>query len=128
MEMLMRALESVLPEDVKNRALTLRNDSASPHPELVLPFAEALRAIEIASEHQIAVLGLDAFEARTDGLLTVGLADASRYIRFTGDWKAYVAKMNAEAERWIREHPLGENHGYILTDASQDEFATPSRG
>ena len=125
--MLMRALESVLPEDVKNRALTLRNDSASPHPELVLPFAEALRAIEIASEHQIAVLGLDAFEARTDGLLTVGLADASRYIRFTGDWKAYVAKMNAEAERWIREHPLGENHGYILTSASQDEFARPSR-
>jgi hypothetical protein len=123
MDILMGALESILPEDLTKHALTLQSDSWSPHPELVLPFVDALRAIEIASEHQIAVLGLDAFEVRTDGLLTVGLADASRYIRFTGDWKAYVAKMNAEAKRWIREHPLGENHGYILTSASRDEFA-----
>jgi len=65
----MGALESILPEDVKNRAITLRNDSGPPDPELVLPFAEAVRAIEIASEHQIAVLGLEAFEVRKDGLL-----------------------------------------------------------
>jgi hypothetical protein len=119
----MGALENVLPEDVKNRVFRLLADSTSPHPELVLPFADALRAIEIASEHQIAVLGLEAFEVRKNGVLTVGLADASRYIGFTSDWKAYVGKMNPEAERWIREHPLGENHGYILTSASQDEFA-----
>jgi len=121
------ALESILPEEVKNRAITLRNDSEPPHHELVLPFAEAVRAIEIASEHQIAVLGLDAFEVRKDGLLTVGLADASAYVRFSGDWEVYVAKMNLEAERWIREHRLGENHGYILTSASQDEFARLNR-
>jgi hypothetical protein len=119
----MGALENALPEDIRNRAVTLQNDSAVPHPELALPFADALLAIEIASEHQIAVLGLEAFEVRRDGLLTVGLADASAYIRFAGDWKAYVAKMNSEAEGWIRNHPFGENHAYILTSASQDEFA-----
>jgi len=123
----MGALENILPEDLKNHALTVGNNSASTQSELVLPFAEALRAIEIASEHQIAVLGLDAFEVRKDGLLTVGLADASAYIRFTGDWTAYVAKMNAEAERWIKKHCLGENHGYILTSASRDEFARLNR-
>ena len=80
--------------------------------------------MSIASEHGIAILGLEAFEVQKDGLLSVDLADASAYIRFTGDWKTYVAAMNAEAERWIREHRLGENHGYILTSASQDEFAT----
>jgi len=123
----MGALENILPEDLKNHALTVGNNSASTQSELVLPFAEALRAIEIASEHQIAVLGLDAFEVRKDGLLTVGLADASAYIRFTGDWTAYVGKMNAEAERWIKDHCLGENHGYIVTSASRDEFARLNR-
>jgi hypothetical protein len=113
----MSALENNLPEDLKSRALALSND------ELVLPYCEALRAIEIASEHRIAVLGLEAFEVREDGLYTVGLANASAYIRFAGNWQAYVAKMSAEAERWLKEHPLGEGHGYILTSASQDEFA-----
>jgi hypothetical protein len=41
----------------------------------------------IATKHQIAVLGLDAFEVRNDGLQTVYLADASSYILFTGDWR-----------------------------------------
>jgi hypothetical protein len=52
------------------------------------------------------------------------LADASGYIPFIGDWKAYVATMNAEAERWIKGHRLGENHGYILSSASEKEFAS----
>ena len=59
--------------------------------------------------HQIAVLGLDAVEVRNDGLQTVYLADTSSYILFTGDWRAYVAALNAEAERWLKEHRLGEN-------------------
>jgi hypothetical protein len=52
------------------------------------------------------------------------MADASSYTLFTGDWKAYVATMNAEADRWLKEHRLGENHGYILTSASEREFAS----
>jgi hypothetical protein len=123
----MGALENVLPEDLRSRALILPSDSETPESELVLPFSDALRAIEIASEHRIAVLGLEAFEVRKDGLLTVGLADASAYIRFAGNWQAYVAIMNPEAERWLEEHPLGEGHGYILTSASQDEFAKLQR-
>jgi hypothetical protein len=27
------------------------------------------------------------------------------------------------ASRWLKEHPLGENHGYILSSASETEFA-----
>jgi hypothetical protein len=110
------ALEQVLPEEVKNRALASGK-------ELVLPFGEALAAITIATNHQIAVLGLDAFEVRKDGLQTVYLADASRYISFSGDWRAYVMNINAEATRWLAEHRLGENHGYILTSTSEREFS-----
>jgi len=32
--------------------------------------------------------------------------------------------MNAEADRWLKERRLGENHGYILTSASEREFAS----
>jgi hypothetical protein len=55
------------------------------------------------------------------------VADASSYTVFTGDWKAYVAMLNAEAERWLKEHRLGENHGYILTSASESEFVVLKR-
>jgi hypothetical protein len=93
-------LESILPDDLKNSALA----SGS---ELVLPYAEALAAIVLATNHQIAVLGLDAFEVQKDGLRTIYLGDASRYIPFTGDWRAYVADLNADAERWLRESSRG---------------------
>jgi hypothetical protein len=109
-------LECILPDELKNGALASGN-------ELVLPYAEALASIVIATNHQIAVLGLDAFEVQKDGLRTIYLGDASRYIPFTGDWRAYVANLNAEAERWLKEHRLGENHGYILTSASERELA-----
>jgi hypothetical protein len=120
----MGSLERILPKDLTGNPLKLGNEGfGSSRTELVLPHAEALRAIAIATERDIAILGLEAFEVQQEGLLTVDLADASAYIHFAGDWERYVAAMNAEAELWIRGHRLGENHGYILTSASRDEFA-----
>lgn len=116
----MQALHQNLPDDVRAAAITSGE-------ELVLPYAEALRAVEIATEHQIAILGLEAFEVQSGGLLTVDMADASGYIPFAGDWQAYFTALNREAERWILDHPLGENHGYILTSASKTEFASLAR-
>lgn len=110
-------LENLLPGNLKAKAVRSGR-------ELVLPYAEALGAINIATESQIAVLGPEAFEAKEDGLLTVDLADASAYIPFRGDWNAFVVAMNSEAERWISLHRLGENHGYLLTTASEGEFAS----
>lgn len=112
----MGELECIFPDELKNCAIASGN-------ELVLPYAEALAAVLIATKHQIAVLGLEAFEVQKDGLRTVYLADASSYIRFAGDWGAYVTDLNLEAERWLKEHRLGENHGYILTSASERELA-----
>jgi hypothetical protein len=113
----MGALEDVLPEELKRNVLFRSGD------ELVLLYAQALQAVAIATENNIAILGVDAFEVRKDGLWTVNMDDASGRIDFTGDWTAYVAKMNSEADRWIRENPLGENFGYIITSASESEFA-----
>jgi hypothetical protein len=68
----MGELERILPSELTDAALASGN-------ELVLPYVEALHAIVVATTHQIAVLGLEAFEVRKDGLLTVNMADASSY-------------------------------------------------
>jgi|SRR5208337_3370267 len=117
----MRELDGILPDEMKNRG-------AWSGDELVLPYAEALAAIGFATEHRIAVLGLESFEVRKDGFQPVDYTGYDRYIPFAGDWEAYVGSMNAEAEGWIKEHRLGENHGYILSSTSETEFARlPSR-
>jgi hypothetical protein len=85
-------LEEVLPDELKKGAIASGN-------ELLLPFAEASAAILLATEHQVAVLGVDAFEVRPDGLATVALFDPSCNIALTGDWKAYVTLVNAESSR-----------------------------
>jgi hypothetical protein len=108
-------LDKVLPDEIMKSTLWPGN-------ELVLPYAEASRAVGIATEYQIAVLGFEAFDVRKDGLYTVGLSDASSYIHFTGDWLAYVVALNMEAKHWIKEYRYGSNHGYILTSASRSEF------
>ena len=113
-------LDRILPDEIKKRGTSWGN-------ELVLPYDEALQAIAVATQHQIAILGFEAFEITSEGLLTVDMADASSYVPFTGDWKAYLNKMNQEGERWIRQHRFGEDHGYILTSASEKEFASLRR-
>jgi hypothetical protein len=112
----MQELDELLPDDIKNRGIWWGN-------ELLLPFSEALKAVETASLHGIAILGIEAFEVQKESLLTVDMADASAHTPFRGDWLAYVQDMNKQAEVWIRGHRFGENHGYILSSASEKEFA-----
>jgi len=105
-----------LPEDVKKRAVAIGN-------ELILSYEDALTAIATATERQIAVLGFDSGEVVEEGFRVVDYTGYDRDIDFTGDWNAYVAAINTEAERWIRAHRLGKNHGYILTATSLEEFS-----
>jgi hypothetical protein len=66
----MADLEETLPNELIKSTLWPGN-------ELVLPYPEALRAVGIAPERQIAVLGFEALEVRMDGLLTEHLSDPS---------------------------------------------------
>ena len=108
-------LEKILPDEIRDSTLWAGN-------ELVLPYAEAASAVGIATKHQIAIFGFEAFEVQKDGLRTVDLNDASANISFSGDWRAYVVALNTEADHWLNEHRYGANHGYILTSASRSEF------
>ena len=103
-----------LPESMTKRATAIGN-------EFAFPFDDALIAIGIATEHDIAVLGLEAGELLGSGFRVV---DYNGYaIEFSGDWKAYAVANNTEAQHWIREHRYGKDHGYILTSTSEKEFA-----
>jgi hypothetical protein len=107
-------LDRLLPEEMKRRALMIGN-------ELILSYEDALAAVGIATEHQIAVLGFEAGEVQRDGFQVV---DYNGYeFKFSGDWSAFVRMNNTEAERWITEHRFGKNHGYIVTSTSEREFA-----
>jgi len=67
-------------------------------------------------------LGFDSGEVLEDGFQVLGYTGYDADVPFKGDWKTYVEAMNIEAERWLKEHRLGRNHGYILTSTSQEEF------
>jgi hypothetical protein len=108
-------LEKILPDEIRRSTLWAGN-------ELVLPYAEASSAVGIATKHQIAIFGFEAFEVQKDGPRTVDLNDPAAHIAFAGDWLAYVVALNTEADHWINEHRYGANHGYILTSASRSEF------
>jgi len=111
----MGQLEQILSAEVRQRAIL----SGS---ELVLPHSDALRAIRVAGESQIAVLGVEVFGIRRDGILTVGCSGYDSAFPKGGNWTSYYKAMNAEAEKWINSNRFEENHGYILTSTSESEF------
>ena len=113
-------LECALSEDVRLRAIAIGN-------ELILPYEDALAAIGIANEHEIAVLGFDSGEVLEDGFQILDYTGYDTDIQFTGDWKTYVKDMNIAAKRWIEGHQLGKNQGYVITSVSQREFEDNQR-
>jgi hypothetical protein len=113
-------LNRALPVEIKKRALEIGN-------EYILCYEDALQSIAIASGHRVAVLGFESGEVLDDGYRVVNYSGYDEKIEFAGDWDAYVAAINAEAEGWIQEHPLGRNYGYVLTSTSEREFAEVQR-
>jgi hypothetical protein len=58
------ALDDIVPHDLKNTCVTAAGSG-----ELLLPYAEALQIVAMATSHGIAVLGVESFEIRGDGAL-----------------------------------------------------------
>lgn len=120
---------SLLPEEMMDdlsRALSdeIKITTLWPGNRLVLPYAEALKAIGVATEHQIAILGFEVFEVQTDGLVIVDYSGPEGRIPYTGDWPAFVATTNSEAECRIKKHRFGANRGYVLCARSENEFTS----
>ena len=110
----MGALEDLLPVGITSTAVT------SGH-EFFLPRSHAQKAIEIATEHRIAVLGLECFRLFQDGCLScLDYTDYNFGLR--GNWAEFVCLNNEEAARFVA-NPVAEDIGYILTSTSEAEYS-----
>ena len=105
--------DSILPSSITEAAIRSGN-------ELVIPLAQVREAVRLASEHQIAVLGVECFRVQEDGLLVLGYSGYG--FEFQGDWPTFTEQNNRAALQYIAENELGSGHGYILTTTSKREF------
>ncbi len=95
--------------------------------ELAFTFPEIVDVITRCTENEIAVLGVEVFEARSAGYLTANLSDYDQRIgrgpsQRTG-WADYVKLNNHFAKEFVKLHPSGDDHFYVLTAASWKEFS-----
>jgi hypothetical protein len=89
--------------------------------EWLLPLAEAKQAIILASEHLIAILGVELFRILNNGLLrTEGCTGYD--FDFQEDWSTYVHQNNDAALQFIEQNQFGQGYGYILTTCSEEEL------
>jgi hypothetical protein len=109
----MNALDSFVPIQVKQTAEQSGN-------EFLYPYPVVLEVVRIATEKNISILGVEIFHALSNGLLTEAMT--SYEVPFNGDWDDFVRKNNALAADFIDQHRRGEEHGYILSATSQEEF------
>jgi len=72
----MADFEKILPREITDAAVRSGN-------EWVLPLTEAQKAVELATEHRIAVLGVEIFRIVGGGLVTEGYAGYE--FEFDGD-------------------------------------------
>ena len=106
-------LDRLLPERILGKAI--------PHgTEFFIPYPEVLEAIDIATKNSIAVLGVEVFQVESDGFR---VQEYSHYeIPYGDDWASFVSMNNELARAFVEEHRRGEEHAYILTSTSKQEF------
>ncbi len=104
--------DKLLPVEISNLAIRSSN-------EWLIPFAQAKGAVDLATKHRIAVLGVEIFRVANE-LIT---ERCSGYEFELGkDWAKFVSSNNEAAMRYIVEHEFGVGYGYVLTTCSAREF------
>ncbi len=100
----------------------------SPDSELMFGYPRVLGVIALCATNEIAVLGLELFEVRPDGYVTLNYSGYDQGVAMhkrppnPEDWAAYVLENNGRAEEFVREHPAVDAQVYILTTVSWNEF------
>jgi len=87
------AFDNILPSAIPAAALHNGN-------EWVLPLPHAKEAIKLASEHLIAILGVEVFHIEENGLRVENYTGYG--FDFLGDWPAYVQQNNRAAFQSLR--------------------------
>jgi hypothetical protein len=111
--------QRILPREITESATRIGN-------ELVIQFAECHRAIILADQSLISILGIEAFRILRDGSIHVETYSGYEFC-FDGDWKTFVGVNNEAALRFLVENRFDEGYGYILTGTSKHEFDSLAR-
>ena len=99
-----------------------------PGSEFNFPFPEVLEVIRLCTINKIAVLGVEIFLVRNDGLYASGCSDYDLQITRKWNevkiaaWDQYVEENNALASECVHHNPAGDGHVYVLTTSSWREF------
>ena len=89
--------------------------------EPTFAFPDVLTAIAACTKHEIAVLGVELFKATREGYLTEGISDYDLRVR-RAPWHEFVSSNNRLADQFVRANPCGDDHFYLLTASSEEEF------
>lgn len=95
--------------------------------ELAFAYPDVLEAISLCTAKGIAVLGVEIFLVRPERFQTERLSIYDQHMRQgsevdKGGWSDYVAENNRLADEFVRAHPSGDDHVYVLTTAFWAEF------
>lgn len=110
--------DTILPSSIT--AVSVRSGN-----EWVIPLPQVNEAIKLASEHLIAILGVEAFHIEEIGLRVENYTGYD--FEFLGDWPTCVRQNNHAALQFIEKNELGKGYGYILTTTSEKEFENLGR-
>jgi hypothetical protein len=117
-----RTMQRAVEQDF-DRILTseIKQSSIRSGTEWLIPFHNLSQVIELATQHSIAVLGVEVFRVLSDGLGTEGYSGYE--FKLDGNWTDFVSQNNTSAYAYVDQHQFGEGYGYILTTTSKNEFA-----
>ena len=112
------AFDAILSPEITDAAVSSGN-------EWVLALRQAKEAIDLATKHLIAILGVESFRIEQNGFPLLNYT--GHIYEFREDWPGYAQQNNQAALSVIEEYPLGEGHGYIQTASSELEFQSLRR-
>jgi hypothetical protein len=114
----MGSFEQLFPEELRERVMPVGD-------ELVFTLDDAKRAIHLAGENSIAVLGVDIWHIHNGTpQRAVGYSDYD--FKSWEAWRDCVRLNNEAARQFLEKVSLGEVDGYLLTTASEREHPATS--
>ena len=97
-------LDRLLPDRIRIKAIATPQGT-----ELLFAYPDVLEVIELATDHSIAILGVEVFQIEPEGLLVERISDYE--VPFSGDWAAFVRSNNAQVKEIVQQEIRGEGHG-----------------
>jgi hypothetical protein len=89
--------------------------------EPTFTFPEVLDALAMCTQHEVAVLGIELFKVIPTGYHTEKISPYE--VKLSGQtWHEFVVLNNSLAVEFVRQNHGGDDHFYLLTASTQQEY------